>query len=558
MSVTYDQAGLADEFHVSHDGLPCKVWTRAGITHYGPGPEQFYIPVDHDGDEGRDYWAITGVNAGDFHTAQDCPLTRSGRPEVHPGQPVLSSGYNAAGYDALGFNRDGYDYDGFNSSGFDASGYDRYGYDAGGLNREGYERGTLAADLNLADLWSYFRPSSRFLSDAAKQDEFRQRLRELACDPDSLDNLEFCSHCEEPAWDTTSTQGGQVKLCESCWDDWADCDSCDERFPPEDLTTTLSESHICESCRNNYYTFCEECDGYYPDGAEDEHDHDDPDEDEDSGCGCCSSPQPAFRVRNDGCEPLANDTRVTVMLPAGIISAEGLEAIRLYLYRMEEYDVSYDLPTIGDAWQAKAGNYTKRLSRMAYQKYQVKLTPEILSQVGCIAREHSAQASAEIEVTRELNMSAGAFCNEGSCWWNSYSESRCALKTNGGFGLRSFNEYHDVCGRAWVLPLRKDELSGRLVPTFETMTPDAFVVFNGYGDLHGYAAPRIVAHMAGWTYRKISFECHPMYVNAGGYLIAAEELAEKYTDGRLELTVSQHARLYQTEQENKEKELIHA
>jgi hypothetical protein len=97
------------------------------------------------------------------------------------------------------------------------------------------------------------------------------------------------------------------------------------------------------------------------------------------------------------------------------------------------------------------------------------------------------------------------------------------------------------------MPLRQDE-NDELAPTFETQTPDAFVVFNGYGDLSGYTAPRIVAHMAGMTYRKVGFDCDPMYINAGGYIVAPEEIAKKYTDGSLSLSVQQHARLFDREQ----------
>jgi len=93
---------------------------------------------------------------------------------------------------------------------------------------------------------------------------------------------------------------------------------------------------------------------------------------------------------------------------------------------------------------------------------------------------------------------------------------------------------------------------------FDTMTPDAFIVFNGYGDLSGYGPARIMAHMAGMTYRKVAFTCTPMYVNGEqGYLVAPEALAEKYTDGRLSLTVPQHADLYDTEI-NASKELTNA
>jgi YD repeat-containing protein len=556
--ITYADAFAAEHFHIGRDGTPCTVWDRAGSTHaYGYDELGFMVPITIMTDDGRHWDSITPVNATDFHTPATCPHARDGKdgqPPLtgnsdRPEQP-MTGGYDADGYDIFGFDADGYNREGYDADGYDSGGYDADGYDEEGNDRYGNPRpGSLdAGDLDLAELWTAF-PYTTWLS-SARQRDFRQHLRSLVSDPGQIDDLEFCGHCEDPAWneDLSSAQGGSLRICDSCWSDWSTCSSCDERYPDDELYTTLGGSDVCESCRDNRYTYCEDCDGYYDDDYAEEHEHDD------DGSGCCNSPQTGFEVRNDGCAPLANDTRVTITLPAGTISAEGLYAIREYLLRQAgthaQRSVAYDLAVLGDEWQTRTGNFTKRLSRHAYQAYQAKFTPDVLSQVGCIARDHSTAVNVEIEVTRELNQSAGAFCNDGSCWWGSYASSRCALKTNGGFGLRSFAG--GVSGRAWVMPLRQDE-RGRLIPTFDTVTPAAFVVFNGYGDLSGYAAPRIVAHMAGWTYRKIGFRCEPMYVNAGGYLVAPENIAEQYTDGSLSLSVSQHSNLF-----SREKELVNA
>jgi hypothetical protein len=169
-----------------------------------------------------------------------------------------------------------------------------------------------------------------------------------------------------------------------------------------------------------------------------------------------------------------------------------------------------------------------------------------MSEVGTIARDHSKAAAFEVDVTRDLNRSPDYFYHDDSCWWGGMSESRCALKTNGGFGLRSLRG-QSVSGRAWVMPLRD---CGGLVPTLDTETPDAFIVFNGYGDLAGYAPARIMAGMAGWTYKKIAFSCDPMYINAGGYLVAPEHIIQDTAN--LRLSVPQHAHL------TDDRELAHA
>jgi hypothetical protein len=431
------------------------------------------------------------------------------------------------------------DADGYDGNGFDADGVDRNGYDA-----DGNPKKVDPSDLDLYELWSAF---------IGTQPEFLDYLRSITRDPGAIDDVVFCIDCGEPAWkDDMLIARGNIGtlLCEDCAENnWSTCDCCGDRYPDDDVTQTLDESTVCVGCRNRNYSYCDACEGYYPDDAADDHYH----EDDDDGSGCCTAPQLAFTVRNDGNEPLANDTRVTVSLPAGTISSEGLKAISVYLRMMAHYELARDVEhgKLGDQWQTKAGNFTKRLSRHAYQTYKIKLTPEVLSQVGCIARDHSNPVDVALEVTRDLNQSAADFYHEDSCWWGSWRESRCALKSNGGFGLRTFGgKWDSVTGRAWVMPLRRRE-NGQLRPTFDTMTPDAFVVFNGYGDLSGYAAPRVVAHMAGWTYRKISFSCSPMYVNAGGFLVAPEEIAQHYTDGQLHLNVDQHSSLFESEQVEK-------
>jgi hypothetical protein len=183
----------------------------------------------------------------------------------------------------------------------------------------------------------------------------------------------------------------------------------------------------------------------------------------------------------------------------------------------------------------------------ALHKRSYKLSDAAISAVGNLARQHSSDESSwTVEFTRDLNQPADYFYNDDSCWWGSYSASRCALKSWGGIGMRSFAEsrYHsgsDVSGRAWVQPLDED-----LEATHDALHAHAYVIYNGYGDLEGYIAARIVAHLTGRTYKKISFSANDQYVNSNnGYLVADEDTCTNTTLVRLEYSIHDQRDAYQ-------------
>lgn len=373
----------------------------------------------------------------------------------------------------------------------------------------------------------------------------REREREQR-ESEQLEQQEDKQHCEDCQDEHRPGEQCQREWCSDC-DDWHERDSWGDITCP---------GWYCEDC-DDHHDYGEDCPSPYCGDCGENH--------APGECAYCycEAPRQSFTVPNDGQPPLASDERATVHLAAGVITDEGLKEIRDCLQReawrlsadtddRDGYEafikLSYDLDGLGSQWQTRQGNFTKRLSRHAYQAHGIKITPEALSRVGNIAREHSTAADVDIEVTRNLNLSAEDFYHEDSCWWGSYGYSRCALKSNGGFGLRSFSpdaDWDTVTGRAWVMPLRRD-LDGKLAPTFDTEHPDALVVFNGYGDLAGYAAPRVIAAMYGWTYAKMpAFGATPMYVNAGGYLVGPEDIIQDTKS--LTLDLRQHSSLYESE-----------
>jgi len=228
-----------------------------------------------------------------------------------------------------------------------------------------------------------------------------------------------------------------------------------------------------------------------------------------------------------------------VEVPSGVIANEGIRQIVTLLTdcdalkgKVDSWDIRNLVDSVDSQWQTKEGNYTKRLARTFYKTRSVKIPNEIVSLIGCIANDHTEKTNSfHIELTRDLNQSASAFGHADSCWFTSgsYGKSRCALKTNGGMGIRSYgnedssSDYPE--GRAWVLPLNSD-----MSPTADAIGATSFLVFNGYGNMSGYAAPRIIAHLSGMTYRKVSVNAEiandydaNFYVNGDvGYLVSDE------------------------------------
>ena len=391
---------------------------------------------------------------------------------------------------------------------------------------------------------------------------FIRQLARKTSEPEKLSNLGWCGRCTYPDVRSSMMQiGGGQSVCSTCARHYVLCPCCTTMVRTGYLHNTMDfEEPVCQSCFSRYHRYCNTCEDYYHRTNFRDHRHGY------GGDSCCESRVTNFRVQNNGDGLLKNDKKVKITLAAGEISTEGLEVIRKAVLRQrrivdtdDEYNkwgaLSDDLSGLGNQWQTKEGNYSKRLSRFAYKRGGLKVPPELMTQVGNAARDHSIAVDFTIAVTRKLNLSARDFAHPESCWWTSYSTGRCMLKTNGGFGIRTFNG-RDVSGRAWVFPLKKRD-NGELTPTYETATPDAFVVFNGYGDLTGYAPARIMAHMNGMTYRKVEFNSEPMYVNSGsGYLIGPEELVAPYTDGRLSISMQKHSSLFELEQ--RQKELVNA
>lgn len=344
-------------------------------------------------------------------------------------------------------------------------------------------------------------------------------------------DIHYCPDCHE--WvdvdDTTTVHDG-TRVCDSCLSSgFSECSRCSEWFPDGHVNHVQDQDDpFCEACMHEWCEWCSECEIWTRYGCDNEHEPD--------ACDC-SAPNMRFWFPANGQGSVSQDERLDVTLPAGHIDDAGLNAIRILLvrnipdnmtdehgYRRSPHTVVYDaMEAIGETWQGKKGNYTRRLSRELYSRDKVKLPEGIISEVGNLARQHSSATEAwPIEFTRNLNLSAEDFAHDESCWWQSYFESRCALKQWGGLGIRMFDENNYPIGRAWVQPMDEN-----LEPSHNTMTPHAYIVYNCYGSLDGAKAARIVAHLTSRTYCKVDFRSDPQYINSDmGWLVADESTCQ--------------------------------
>lgn len=349
------------------------------------------------------------------------------------------------------------------------------------------------------------------------------RLRELMREEFSKavegimgDSAAVCYDCDTWTFnDDTYIVCSDYKVCESCFTgSYSTCARCVEAWPDHEMSSVAdSDGYYCDNCIGTCY-WCDDCEAYYR-YNECEHNTD-----------CeCEALHKRFRFPANGKGTIGSDERLDVTLPAGTIDEVGIRAIREEIVAqlgLSRWDIIAVMEAIGDQWQGKKGNYTRRLSRELYSQHKVKIPDGVLSKIGNLARAHSDDTTEwAIEFTRDLNLPPEDFCHGDSCWWQSYSDSRCALKNWGGLGIRMFDENDYPVGRAWVQPLDAD-----LQPSHETLHAHAYVVYNCYGSLDGAKAARIIAHLSSRTYRKVELESDPQYINNNsGWLVADEATA---------------------------------
>lgn len=325
-----------------------------------------------------------------------------------------------------------------------------------------------------------------------------------------------CTVCQREQMDRGDWHWQVCRWCEQFFDD---------RLPQdhERSISVLQDRWVCFGDRIRNYRFCDQCNDWFR-GT---HVH---------PCACVPL-HPHFTFRN-GVTTVADGERFSVEMPKGYVTAVGQAAIGRYLENKGVY-CGIDWDQIGAEWTTNRGTMPKRISSFVakYNKefgYEYRLTSDMLADIGMIAKDNTAKESMfHLQMSRDLNQSAAYWFHTASCWFGTSDQgrARCAFKSSGGFGLRSFKSAtsDEVVGRVWVQPL-----NNRLQPTHQSLDCYGYVVFNNYGNLDGYSTARVIAQMTGMSYKKVSYRCEMHYVNnSSGYLIAPPDVCARVHEVRI-------------------------
>lgn len=393
------------------------------------------------------------------------------------------------------------------------------------------------------------------------------RLFNLLMDDGAL-GVTTCHHCAElifPEREHIVNDGTEV-VCASCFQYYFECDSCQTMVHRNAGVTVHEYGRVCRSCIDDDRlgaSACDRCGEWYmrdnliwDDNAEVYYCH------EHAPASQCEPQYVTFEfpALNSPQKSITNDEILAITVGQGEVSSQGMMEIRQYIQRKTAHKTTrahgIDVPELTDGdqfdnvWQNKEGNVTKRIAKHLLVERSFKLSEEVMSEIGNLAKQHAgAPGTHYISITRDLNQSAEMFVHDGSCWWGSESHSRCELKAWYGFGVRTWStpdQYGHPVSRAWLMPLNVSEsgIAGAKPRFTDThvLPADAYVLFNAYGAIEQMPYARIIASMVGKSYRRVCFEAGDMYINANGILIAEQSICDATDRVRLDARRGCHCR----------------
>lgn len=162
--------------------------------------------------------------------------------------------------------------------------------------------------------------------------------------------------------------------------------------------------------------------------------------------------------------------KYSLRVPGNGISATGVQEIRRLLNRHGVHSLDKDIPEW--AWDYRVGGkgefvgvIAKRAAKWCFQKHNIKLPAEAVSQIGNIGNQHCDKAQSYFfDWTKKFDWKKGDFGDEGSCFLRSQDgddeapqkpDAVKCLEENGVWAMRFYTDdtFERGVGRMWVVDM---------------------------------------------------------------------------------------------------------
>jgi hypothetical protein len=106
----------------------------------------------------------------------------------------------------------------------------------------------------------------------------------------------------------------------------------------------------------------------------------------------------------------------------------------------------------------KKGRILKRFANWIKSEHGVKLSDSMLGIIGDVLQRHLSDAEHTYfyDFTDSIDWNDGQFGKDESCWWGGYKESKDVYTSNGGWGMRFYQDANqdddNGIGRTWIYP----------------------------------------------------------------------------------------------------------
>ena len=182
-----------------------------------------------------------------------------------------------------------------------------------------------------------------------------------------------------------------------------------------------------------------------------------------------------------------------------------------------EYDKLQNLfANFEKTWIAKTGNFTKRFAKLIHKNLDVSLDAPALNFVGTEFGRYFLQNKYQFEIKKSFDWAAGAFGDEGSCFFSEQSNRKFVLNTLRENDFYSYNFYKSTNGN----------LKG-IARCIAKKNNKGEILFNSYGYTLLESA-RVIAHYKNLLYKQIKLKNNgedsgDLFINNGsGYLLTTD------------------------------------